>query len=130
MYNSPLFYVGVVFAALAVIFIVASIAVFIGFRIPDLLREKKGILEKKQIEEIRNKKSVSIHQRGRVNVFENLEKEAKVKKTNSNSIRLKSVESSTSYENFDTAVLNKVKAINPDFIIEKDIKFVSTNEVI
>lgn len=130
MYNSPLFYVGVAFAAIAVIFIVASIAVFIGFRIPDLLREKKGILEKKQIEEIRNKKSVSIHQRGRVNVFENLEKEAKVKKTNSNSIRLKSAGSSTSYESFDTAVLNKVKAINPDFIIEKDIKFVSTNEVI
>ena len=108
---------------------------FFGYKIPTLWKDINGTLEQKYIDEIRQKNSDAAHQRGKVNVFENLEKKAKVKKPNTFSLN---VSTTTGFGNLsaggtgqETSVLQlSAKAINPDFIIEKDMMFVCTNEVI
>lgn len=134
--QQTLFYLGIVSAVFAGAFLIASAAMFFLFNIPTLWRDSKGTLERRQIEEIRNKNSNAAGQSGRVNVFEELEKKAKVRKNNTQSLNLGNTTESgpfarRSSNNPGTTVLNnKSKAVNPDFIIEKNIMFVSTSEVI
>lgn len=133
MYES-LFILGIVFAVLAVCFLAASIAMFFGFNIPALRKDMSGALEQKQIEEIRRNSNAAANQRGKVNVFEELEKKAKVKKANTHSLNVGTTASpiqKPAGNDVGTSVLRKdPKATNPNFIIEKNIVFVSTNEVI
>ena len=131
MYET-LFVIGIICAALAVIFLISTIAMFFGFNIPALRKDMSGVLEQKQIEEIRRNSSAAASNRGKVNVFEELEKRAKVKKSNTHSLNVGPT-TGIPKGNADagTSVLNNnAKPANPDFIIEKNIMFVSTNEVI
>ena len=124
---------GYVFFGLSAIFLITAVAMFFGFRVPELVRDMSGSLEKKQIEEIRRNSSAAASKRGKVNVFEELEKKAKVKKNNTHSLN---VGPTTGFQkssggDIGTSVLNgNSKSVNPDFIIEKNIMFVSTDEVI
>ena len=131
MYET-LFIVGIVCAVLAGGFLIATIAMFFGFNIPALRKDMSGSLEQKQIEEIRKNSSAAANQRGKVNVFEELEKKAKVKKNNTHSLNVGPTTGFPAQPSSDTgtSVLSSgSKSVNPDFIIEKNIMFVSTNEV-
>ena len=92
-------------------------------------------MEQKQIEEIRSKNSSASGQRVKINVFEELEKKAKVKRNNTHSLNIgpttapkMNLEVNSSPGN--TVLTNTSKQINSEFIIEKNIMFVSTDEVI
>ncbi len=130
MYES-LFIIGIVCTVIASAFLIATIAMFFGFNISALRKDMSGALEQKQIEEIRKNSSAVASQRGKVNVFEELEKKAKVKKnTHSLNVGSKTGFPTQSSNDTGTTVLNSgTKSVNPDFIIEKNIMFVSTNEV-
>ncbi len=127
---------GIVSVILAVCFFIASVAMFIGYRIPTLWKDSRGALEQKQIDEIRAMRRNNIDNKNKVNVFEELEKKAKPRKTSSQSIRLNTLtgennSNKLSTNKSETVVLKKkAKAINSNFIIEKDITFVCTSEVI
>ncbi len=131
LYNT-LFIIGIVSAIFAGGFLIATIAMFFGFNIPALKRDMSGSLEQKQIEEIRKNSSAAASQRGSVNVFEELEKKAKVKRNNTHSLNVGPTTDFPTQLGSDTgtSVLSSgFKSVNPDFIIEKNIMFVSTNEV-
>lgn len=131
MYES-LFIIGIVCAVLAGGFLIATIAMFFGFNIPALRKDMSGSLEQKQIEEIRKNSSAAANQRGKVNVFEELEKKAKVKKNNTHSLNVGPTTGFPTQPSSDTGtsvLSSSSKSVNPDFIIEKNIMFVSTNEV-
>ncbi len=131
MYES-LFIIGIVCAVLAGGLLIATIALFFGFNIPALRKDMSGSLEQKQIEEIRKNSSAAANQRGKVNVFEELEKKAKVKKNNTHSLNVGPTTGFSRQQSNDTgtSVLSSgPKSVNPNFIIEKNIMFVSTNEV-
>lgn len=131
--------VGYVLAALASGALIASVAMFFGFRIPELYKELNGNLQQKQIEEIRNKSLSMFRQRGKINVFEELEKKAKVKRNDTASLnigtsaRLDLVGNTQRKRtpNPGTTVLSgKVSAVDTDFVIVKNIMFVSTADVL
>ena len=130
MYQS-LFIVGIVLAVLAGASLVASIAMFFGFKVPTLWKDWNGTLEQKQIEEIRQKSSAAANHRGKVNVFEELEKKAKVKKPNTHSLNVGPTTAPNRRENAGTSLLQSNNgSVNPDFVVEKNVMFVSTDEVI
>lgn len=156
-----LFYLGIASAILAGGFLVTAIILFFKFKIPVLWKEVNGTLEREQIEEIRSKNSNATQQKNKVNVFEELEKHAKVKKNNThslnvgttNSLRLeKSIgqeeatsildnanpegEATTVLDNASlgsdatTLLENANQSSDIDFVIEKNVVYVSTSEVI
>lgn len=126
-----LFIAGIVCAALAGASLIAAVVMFFTFKIPTLWKDASGALEKQQIEEIRQKSSAAASNKGKVNVFEELEKKAKVKKPNTHSLNVGPTTAPNRRQEAGTSVLqsNNVAA-NPDFVIEKNIMFVSTDEVI
>ncbi len=129
MYQT-LFSIGIVCAVLAAGFLVATIAMFFGFNIPALRKDMSGSLERKQIEEIRKNSSAAASQHSKLNVFEELEKKAKVKKNNTHSLNVGTTTGLQFQRDDGTSLLSSgSKSINPEFIIEKNIMFVSTNEV-
>lgn len=131
--HDTLMTLGIISVVLTVGFFIASLSMFIGFKIPMLWKDSKGALEQKQIDEIRQMRNRNAGLRGKVNVFEELEKQAKPRRNGSQNIRLNTSGdlSKIDTKNKGTVVLKKTaKAISSDFIIEKDITFVSTNEVI
>lgn len=131
MYET-LFIVAIVCFVIAGGFLIATVAMFFGFNIPALRKEMSGSLEQKQIEEIRRNNSASARQKSKVNVFEELEKKAKVKKVNTHSLNVGPTTGSSFSVTGDvgTSVLSSgPKAVNPHFVIEKNIMFVSTTEV-
>lgn len=129
MYQS-LFIVGIVLAVLAGASLVASVAMFFVFKVPTLWKDWNGTLEQKQIEEIRQKSSAAASNRSKVNVFEELEKKAKVKKPNTHSLNVGPTTAPNQKENAGTSLLQNNGVVNPDFVVEKNIMFVSTDEVI
>lgn len=129
MYQT-LYVIGIICAVFAGGFLIATVAMFLGFNIRTLRKDLSGSLEQKQLEEIRKNSSAATNQRNRVNVFEELEKKAKVKKTNTHSLNVGPTTHSHMKSDAGTSVLRKnTKQVNPEFIIEKNIMFVSTNEV-
>lgn len=127
-----LFMIGIVCAVIGGALLITSLSMFFGFHIPTLWRDSSGKLEQKQIEEIRKNNNAAANQRGKVNVFEELEKKAKVKRNNTFSLNAGSTAESKKRiaSVTGTTVLNQTgKTFNPNFIIEKNIMFVSTNEV-
>lgn len=132
--HETLFTLAVVFAILAVLLLIGTVVMFFVFNIPALRKDMSGSLEKKQIEEIRKNSTEQNRQRGKVNVFEELEKKAKPKKANTHSLN---VGPTTGFgkkpaDDEGTSVLsnNARRNNNPGFVIEKNIMYVSTNEVI
>lgn len=142
--QETLFYVGIVCGVLAGGFLVATIAMFFGFKIPVLwkdLKDLSGTMTQQRIDEIRQQSTDAAIHKGKVNVFEELEKKAKVKKNNTYSLNISTTTSGLSQGLTTSGVLGNAeqgtsllqvnkKTIHPDFVIEKDIMFVSTNEVI
>ena len=137
--HSVLFIIGIVCAVLGGIFLVVSIAMFFGFNVPNLFKESSGSLEQSQIEEIRSNSAIA-KRKGKVNVFEDLEKRAKVKKSNTHSLNAggntsqdiaRAPQPAIVSSEEGTSVLNKkIQKVNPNFVIEKNIVFVSTTEVL
>lgn len=134
-----LFYIGIAFIVVAALFLVAAIVMFLKFKIPELIKEVNGTLEKARIEEMRSNNSREAKQKGKVNVFEELEKHAKVKKNNTHSLNVGTTASFGSTgvtpkkqvgNDSGTTVLSGGVSGNSDFVIEKNIMFVSTSEVI
>ncbi len=123
-------YFMIVCFVLAAVCFVAAIGMFFGFHIPILIKDMHGSLEKKQIDEIRNKNALNQHQRNKVNVFEELEKNAKLKKETSGSIRLKNRAQMNQPQDGTSVLPAQRRSNNPNFVIEKSIVFVSTDEVI
>ena len=122
---------GIVLAVLSGASLIASIAMFVGFKVPTLWKDWNGTLEQKQIEEIRQKSSAAAQQRGKVNVFEDLEKKAKVKRANTHSLNVGPTTAPKKTEDPGTSVLQQnAAAADPNFVIEKNVMFVSTNEVV
>lgn len=125
-------YAAIAFFALGIGFLGTAVFLFFKLHIRTVHQELKGTLEQQQIEEIRLKSDVAAKQRSQKNIFEELEKKAKPKKPGASSIRLLSTaEAPVGAGEQGTTVLRKsAQSVNPNFIIEKDIVFVSTNEVI
>lgn len=122
---------GFVLLILAGASLASSIAMFFGFKVPTLWKDQSGTLEQKQIEEIRKKSSAAASYRGKVNVFEELEKKAKVKKPNTHSLNVGPTTGPSFRANAGTSLLhNNDVPVNPSFIVEKNIMFVSTDEVL
>ena len=117
---------------LAVIFLIATLVIYFKYNIRALRKELSGSMAQRRIEEIRQQSSNAAIQRGKVNVFEELEKKAKVKKSYTYSLNLSTTTSgiANSSDQGTSVLQSSSKAVNPDFIIEKDIMFVCTNEVI
>lgn len=131
--HETLWSVAIVCAVIAGAFLIATIVMFFSFNIPALRKDMSGSLEQRQIAEIRKNSSAAASQRGKVNVFEELEKKAKVKKNNTHSLNVGTTAGFSASHGSDTgtSVLSSgMKSTNPDFIIEKNIVFVSTNEVL
>lgn len=129
MYQT-LYIVGIICAVFALGFLIATVAMFFGFNIRTLRKDLSGSLEQNQLEEIRKNSNAATNQRNRVNVFEELEKKAKVKKANTHSLNVGPTTHSHLSSDTGTSVLRKnTKQVNSGFIIEKNIMFVSTNEV-
>lgn len=108
------------------VFLVASIAMFFGFSVPKIWKNKSGELGKKQIEDMKKDK----YAKDEYNVFEELEKKAKPRKGDTQNIKVNTTsDGSASDLNENTSLLQQSsKAVNPNFIIEKNIIFVSTTE--
>ncbi len=122
-----------VFFSLAFLFLALSIFLFIKFKIPQLIKNNTGALEQKQIEEIRKNSSAAASNRNKVNVFEELEKKAKVKKSNTHSLNVgptTGFSANTANDQGTSVLVNNAASSNPDFVIEKNIMFVSTNEIV
>lgn len=148
--EDTLFYLGIASAVLAGGSFVTAIILFFKFKIPVLWKEVNGTLEREQIEEIRTKNNHAAQQKNKVNVFEELEKHAKVRKNNTQSLNIGTTNSLPREEKPDsegdaTTILDSSgvdsdattllqnenqQVVNPEFVIEKNVKFVSTSEVI
>ena len=132
--QEALFIIGIVCAALGGVGLLASVGMFFGFHIPLLLKDCNGSLEQQQIEEIRKKNSGEARNKGKVNAFAALEKEAREQTVRTVEEYVEDVETSAlsvSAEAGGTAVLqSSAKSVNPDFLIEKNIVFVSTDAVL
>lgn len=134
--SETLFILGIAFGVFGGIALIASVAMFIGFDIPALFKDKSGKLEQRQIEEIRRNSRLATNQRGKVNVFEELERHAKVKRGTGSLVLGATTENPIAphapapMEDGTSILSESDKVINPNFVIEKNIVFVSTDEVI
>lgn len=131
--QDTLFFIGILCGVFAGGFLIAAVAMFVGFNVPSLWKDLNGAMAQRRIEEIRLQNSAESVRRGKVNVFEELEKKAKVKKNNTYSLNVSTTTSGLAQTSADpgTSILqSSSKTINPDFVIEKDIMFVSTNQVL
>lgn len=120
-------YLAIICYIMSGILLVTSLAMFFGFSIPKIWKNKSGELGKKQIEDMKKDK----YAKEEYNVFEELEKKAKPRKSDTH-IKVGTTTSGISeiISNENTTLLQQSsKVINPNFIIEKNIVFVSTNEM-
>lgn len=114
------------------LFLITSVVLFFAFKIPAVVRDMRGSLEQKQIEEIRIKNTGAAMRKGTANIFEELEEKAKPRNNNAKGVKL-SVTAGTSEtgESAGTTVLQKSPmVISKNFRIEKNIIFVSTTEML
>lgn len=123
-----LFIIGIILAVIAGAFLVTTVIMFFKFSVPSLRRDVKGVLEKRQLEEIRENGRMGTRHKESAEVFIALEKKAKLNKTpNRMNYALKPMPT----QSVETSVLNKGGgAITPNFIVEKNIIFVSTSDVL
>ncbi len=122
-------YLAIICYIMCGVFLVASIAMFFGFSIPKIWKNKSGELGKKQIEDMKKDK----YAKDEYNVFEALEKKAKPRKGDTQNIKVNtttSTMSKTASSEGTTLLQQSSKVINPTFVIEKNIIFVSTTEIL
>lgn len=114
------------------VFLITSAVLFFVFKIPYVVKDMRGSLEQKQIEEIRIKNTGAAMRKGTANIFEELEEKAKPRNNNAKGVKL-SVTAGTSEtgESAGTTVLQKSPmVVSKNFRIEKNIIFVSTTEML
>lgn len=121
-------YLAIICYIMSGVFLVTSLAMFFGFSIPKIWKNTSGELGKKQIEDMKKDK----YAKDEYNVFEELEKKAKPRKSGTQNIKIKTStygSNETVSSDNTTFLQQSSKIINPNFIIEKNIVFVSTNEM-
>ncbi|MDR1027939.1 MAG: hypothetical protein LBL63_00785 [Clostridiales Family XIII bacterium] len=137
--ESTFLYLYIVSYILAGVFLLTSVLLFFRLDIRRVIKDKGGALEQRQIEEIRAKRAGAGSLRGKVNVFEELEKKAKPKRADTARLQVGTstggsvgnTKAPPIAANPGTTILEQSsKALNPNFIIEKNIVFVNTNEVV
>lgn len=131
--SSIYFSLTIVSFVLATIFLITSVVLFFAFKIPSVVKDTRGSLEQKQIEEIRIKNSNAAKRSSAINVFEELESKAKVKINTTHRVSNIVGRANMAQTNTDsgTTVLKKSsQAINENFRIEKNIIFVSTTDIL
>lgn len=126
--NYALLITGIVGIVLAGGCLIATAAMFFGFRIPALIKELRG---KMTIEYLADKRNQLKAEKGGKNVFEEFQKNAKLKDTGT--LRRPSMAASSRSapkrsSNQGTTVLSSKS--NPNFVIVKNLMFVSTSEVL
>ena len=134
------FVFAILFFALAAVGMFVSVILFAKFQIPTLIKDSKGVLEQKQIAEIRANSNNAAKQKNKVNVFEELEKKAKPKRSNTQSLNVRTSDSTDfstyigrrkSHGDFGTTVLKRpAQQSVPGFVMQKDLTFVCTSEVL
>lgn len=126
-----LYYFGIVCAALGGVGLLATVGMFFGFHIPLLLKDYNGSLEQKQIEEIRKQNTGAARNKGKVNAFEALEKQAREQASKPVESDAETSALEAPVESGGTTMLQSMaKSVDPDFLIEKNILFVSTDAVL
>ena len=138
MSSSSYFTIALIAFILCGIFLATSLVLFISFRIPTVIKDMRGTLEKRQIEEIRIKNVDMSARKGSINVFEELQQRAKPRSNNTHRIKLTDTtggstgsKSAVAAEPQGTVVLQKSSyVISKEFRIEKNIIFVSTTDVL
>ena len=120
---------------LSAAFLIASVVLFFRLHIPEVIKGLRGTVEQKQIEKIRDKSSEAAKRNSAMNVFEELERKAKPRINNTKRIKMPgttqefSTDSSLSTER-GTTVLKRRKNSDNDFVIEKNMVFVSTADIL
>lgn len=130
---------GYICAILAGGFAIAAVSVFFVLNIKDALKEYNGSRKTEQVAEIIKEGNKSGRQNRNANIYEELEKNiaenvrtgnnVNSPQTNMPPINLSGKQQAV--KSADTVMLNKkINAVNPDFKIDKSIKFVCTEEVL
>lgn len=146
MTGSILDYIIIAAFVLSGISLVISVVLFFYFGIPGVIKDMRGSLEKKQIEEIRVKNTDAAHRSSAVSVFEELQQKAKPRSGNTQRIKIGTTASldtgakgapsavgSTADEaggDYETVVLKQAQEASDGFVIEKKLIFVSTTDVL
>lgn len=113
------------------LFLITSVVLFFAFKIPAVVRDMRGSLEQKQIEEIRIKNTGAAMRKGTANIFEELEEKAKPRNNNAKVKLSVTAGISETGDSAGTTVLHKSPmVVNKNFRIEKNIIFVSTSEML
>lgn len=119
--------------ALSAVFLIAAVAMFFGFHIPELFKTGKSALEKKQIDDIRARQRKDSQSNQNGNIFEEMEKKARAQSA-AQGIKHQTATFNQpvppANEGGTSLLKKKTAVVNPNFIIEKNIVFVSTDEVI
>lgn len=121
-----------IFLGLSAVFLILSVFLFFKLSIPSVIKELRGTVGQKQINQIRDKSSEAAKRSSAMNVFEELEKKAKPRTANTKRIKMpgntSEITAGTTEEKTGTTVLKKKS--NKDFVIEKNIIFVCTNDIL
>ena len=113
--------------ALAAVFLIVSVILFFRLRVPSVIKDLRGTVEQKQIEKIEAARHNSA-----MNVFEELERKAKPRMNNTRRIKMpgSTQEFTTEQKTPQGTSVLKRKNENKDFVIEKNMVFVSTGDVL
>ena len=113
------------------LFLITSVVLFFAFKIPAVVRDMRGSLEQKQIEEIRIKNTGAAMRKGTANIFVELEEKSKPRNNNAKVKLSVTAGVSETGDSAGTTVLHKSPmVVNKNFRIEKNIIFVSTSEML
>lgn len=126
--------IGIICAVLAGMGLAVSILLFIRFDVPTLWKDLSGQISQKELDKIREKSNAKNAQ---INVFEELEKKARGRSGDPQQRatgllgrdRSRNINAAERHDE-GTSVLSSPKKKRADFAIEKNIRFVSTNEVL
>ena len=118
--------------ALAAVFLIVSVILFFRLRVPSVIKDLRGTVEQKQIEKIRDRSSETARHNSAMNVFEELERKAKPRMNNTRRIKMpgSTQEFTTEQKTPQGTSVLKRKNENKDFVIEKNMVFVSTGDVL
>ena len=118
---------------LSAVCLIVAVILFFRLHIPAVIKDLRGTVEQKQIEKIRDKSSEAAKRNSDMNVFEELERKAKPRINNTKRIKMpgttQEFSSSQSAEQ-GTTVLKRKKNADRDFVIEKNMVFVSTGDIL
>lgn len=144
-------YIMIAAFALSGISLVVSVVLFFNFGIPGVIKDMRGTLEKKQIEEIRTKNTGAAQRSSAVNVFEELQQQARPRRADTKRIKVGATttgnlvserlqtggappepEGTQLLPDNDpgTVVLTQTGADSKEFTVEKRLIFVSTSDIL